>query len=102
MSDELFRRLFGDSEPTHLGSGWASGVGSVFLGALGLGAVLCLHFPSLLTFPALRARYPMSYIRALIQAGIAAALGPGGLSSSLRQREGPGLTGAALPITPPL
>src|SRR5881628_236877 len=43
MSDELFRRLFGDSEPTHLGSGWASGVGSVFLVALGLGAVLCLH-----------------------------------------------------------
>ena len=99
MSDELFRRLFGDSEPTHLGSGWASGVGSVFLGALGLGAVLCLHFPSLLTFPELRARYPMSYIRALIQAVIAAALVLGVLSSILRQRKVLGLTGAALAIT---
>jgi len=39
MSDAFFDKLFGDSEPTHLGSGWVSGVSSVFFGMLGLGGV---------------------------------------------------------------
>ena len=30
MSDAFFEKLFGDSEPTHLGSGWVSGVLGVF------------------------------------------------------------------------
>ena len=36
MSDEFFRKTFGDTEPVHLGSGWVSGVSAVFLGLLGL------------------------------------------------------------------
>jgi hypothetical protein len=51
MSDAFFEKLFGDTEPTHLGSGWVSGVSSVFFGILGLGGVLCLHYPALLTLP---------------------------------------------------
>jgi len=51
MSDAFFEKLFGDSEPTHLGTGWVSGVLGVFFGLLGLGGALCLHFPALLTLP---------------------------------------------------
>jgi len=36
MSDAFFDRLFGDSEPSHLGTGWVSGVSSVFFGMLGV------------------------------------------------------------------
>ena len=39
MSDEFFRKTFGDTESVQLGSGWVSGVSAVFLGLLGLGAV---------------------------------------------------------------
>ncbi len=44
MSDELFQKMFGDSEPTHMGTGWVSGTASVFFGMLALGGVLTLHF----------------------------------------------------------
>ncbi len=37
-------------------------------------AVLCLHYPELLTTPELRAVYPMTLVRALIAGGI--VLGP--------------------------
>src|SRR5271167_135737 len=67
MSDAFFERLFGDSEPTRLGSGWVSGISSVFFGMLGLGGVLCLHFPAVLTLPEARAHYPITIIRLLIQ-----------------------------------
>ena len=56
------------SEPRTLGSGWISGVGSIVLGAMAFGAVLCLLLPAELTTPELRAVYPMRLIRGLIQA----------------------------------
>jgi sterol desaturase/sphingolipid hydroxylase (fatty acid hydroxylase superfamily) len=96
MSDAFFRRLFGDEEPTHFGSGWVSGVLSVFFGLLGLGGVLCLHFPAILTLPDARAHYPMAIIRLLIQGLIVTALVLGGLSAILRQRKILALTGVAL------
>jgi hypothetical protein len=52
--DPVFKRLFGDDEPTHLGSGWAAGVVSVLAGLLALGGVLCFHFPGLLSAPRFR------------------------------------------------
>ena len=82
MSDAFFEKLFGDSEPTHLGSGWVSGVSSVFLGVLGLGGALCLHFPALLTLPDARAHYPMTIIRLLIQGTIVSALLLGAISAA--------------------
>src|SRR5689334_22989284 len=96
MSDAFFQKLFGDSEPTHLGSGWVSGVASVFFGMLGLGGVLCLHFPSLLTLPEAREHYPIAIIRLVIQGTIAAALVLGAISAIFRQRKVLALTGVAL------
>jgi lathosterol oxidase len=96
MSDAFFEKLFGDSEPTHLGSGWVSGVSSVFFGILGLGGALCLHFPALLTLPDARAHYPMTIIRLLIQGTIVSALVLGAISAMLRQRKVLALTGVAL------
>jgi len=96
VSDAFFRRVFGDSEPTHLGSGWVSGVASVFFGMLGVGGVLVLLFPSVLTLPEARALYPIHIMRVIIQATIAAALVLGAISAILRQRRVLGLTGAAL------
>jgi sterol desaturase/sphingolipid hydroxylase (fatty acid hydroxylase superfamily) len=96
MSDAFFQKLFGDSEPTRLGSGWVSGVSSVFFGILGLGGALCLHFPALLTLPDARAHYPLAIIRLLIQGVIAAALVLGAISAIMRQRKILALTGVAL------
>ena len=98
MSDEFFRKTFGDSEPVHLGSGWVSGVSAVFLGLLGLGAVLCLRFPALLTLPEARTHYPMGVIRPLIQGIIFAAFVFAAVSAVLRQRKILALTGAALAL----
>ncbi len=80
-ADDFFRKLFGDSEPTGLGSGWISGVSSIFLGMLGLGGALCLHYPALLTLPDARAHYPMGVIRFLIQGAIVAAFVLGAVSA---------------------
>jgi sterol desaturase/sphingolipid hydroxylase (fatty acid hydroxylase superfamily) len=96
LSDDFFQKLFGDSEPTKLGSGWVSGTASVFFGVLSLGGVLTLHFPGLLTLPEARAVYPIDIIRLLIQGTIAAALVLGAISAILRERKILGLTGAAL------
>jgi sterol desaturase/sphingolipid hydroxylase (fatty acid hydroxylase superfamily) len=98
MSDEFFRKTFGDTEPVHLGSGWVSGVSAVFLGLLGLGAVLCLRFPALLTLPEARAHYPMGVIRPLIQGIIFAAFVLAAVSAVLRERKVLALTGAALAV----
>src|SRR5882757_4538968 len=96
MSDAFFQKVFGDSEPTHLGSGWVSGVLGVFFGLLGLGGALCLHFPALLTLPEARSHYPMVVIRLLIQGTIAAAFVLAGLSAILRQRKVLALTAGLL------
>jgi len=93
MSDEFFSKLFGDSEPTHLGTGWVSGTASVFVGMLGLGGALTLHFPGLLTLPEAREFYPIEIMRLLIQGMIAAALVLGAISAILRERKVLGLTG---------
>ncbi len=96
--DDFFKRVFGDSEPTHVGSGWFSGVGSIFLGFLGFGGALCLHFPALLTLPDARVHYPMHVIRLLIQGAIVAALVLGAISSVLRQRKVLALTGLSFAL----
>ena len=98
MSDEFFRKTFGDTEPVEIGSGWISGVIAVFLGLLGVGAVLCLRFPQLLTLPEARAHYPMGVIRPLIQGVIAAAFVFAGISAVLRERKVLALTGAGLAL----
>ena len=68
MIEEKINEIFGDEDPTGFGTGWWSGVLSAFFGLLAFGAVVCLHFPQLLTSPELRAYYPMPVMRMLIQA----------------------------------
>jgi hypothetical protein len=53
-------------EPTGIGSGWVSGLLGAICGVLGLGAVLCFHYPWLLTTPEARALYPVPLVRGLL------------------------------------
>src|SRR5450432_35196 len=98
MSDEFFRKTFGDAEPTHIGSGWISGVCGVFLGLLALGGTLCLRFPEVLTLPEARAKYPIEIMRLLIQGTIFAAFVFAAASAIMRQRKVLALSGAALAL----
>jgi hypothetical protein len=59
---------------SHFGTGWWSGVLSTFCGVLSFGAVLCLHFPQVLSSPELRPHYPMHTMRILIECLIVAAI----------------------------
>jgi sterol desaturase/sphingolipid hydroxylase (fatty acid hydroxylase superfamily) len=96
--DRWFARIFDDPEPTRLGSGWASGTTAVFLGLLGLGGVLCLHFPELLTWPRLREVYVLIWIRRLIGVVIGLAFLFGLISAVLRTRKVLGFTGMGLAL----
>ncbi|MGQ0553685.1 MAG: sterol desaturase family protein [Planctomycetota bacterium] len=81
-----------------LGSGWLSGLGSVVLGALGLGVVLCFHFPEWLTLPELRALYPLVWVRAVLHGVLIAGFVLGVLSVWLRRRKVLGLAGLGLTV----
>jgi len=83
---------------TRFGSGWISGVAAVTLGALGLGAVLCLLFPDVLTSPETRGYYPLPIVRFLIHLVLVGAFGLGLLSVVLSRRLRLGLTGMGLAL----
>jgi lathosterol oxidase len=85
-----------DNLPTKLGSGWTSGVLSIVLGIVGLGAVICFHFPNLFTMPELREKYPVEILRAVLHLVLVAAFLLAMLSLVLRERKLLGLTGATL------
>jgi len=93
MLEQKINELFGDKDPTGFGTGWWSGVLSAFLGLLAFGAVVCLHFPQLLTSPNLRPYYSMYVIRLLIQAVIVGAIIFGVVSAMLRRKKVLALTG---------
>ena len=93
MLEERINKIFGDDDPGGFGTGWWSGVLSAFFGLLALGAVVCLHFPQVLTSPELRHYYPMPLIRMLIQAVIAGAIICGVVSAMLRRKKILALTG---------
>lgn len=96
--DRLLARLFDDGGPAGFGSGWASGTMSVFLGAVGVGAVACLRWPDLLTFPDSRTLLALWWIRPLVAAIIGLSFGLGLLSALLRPRKVLGLTGMGLSL----
>jgi lathosterol oxidase len=81
-----------------LGRRWLPGIVSAFLGALGLFAVLCLHYPALLTTPELRAVYPMPLVRTAIATGLAAAIACGGLALLADRGRRLGCLGLALAL----
>jgi lathosterol oxidase len=80
-------------EPTAFGSGWISGVLSAALGLLGLGAVLCFHFPEFLTTPEARALYPVPWVRALLHLVLVGAFVLGAISLTLRRNKMLGTVG---------
>lgn len=88
----------GDNDSSNLGSGWASGVLSVFLGAIGLGGVLVLWFPEWLSTERFRSHYPLALLRALLELAIGIAFLAGALSLALRRRKALGSTGCALSL----
>jgi sterol desaturase/sphingolipid hydroxylase (fatty acid hydroxylase superfamily) len=88
-----FRWSLQSFEARDFGSGWISGVASAALGLLGLGAVVCFHFPSILTVPELRSLYPVPYIRALLHLVLVGAFVLGAISLSLRQNKALGTAG---------
>lgn len=80
-------------EPTSFGSGWMSGVLSAALGLIGLGAVLCLQFPELLTTPEARALYPIGWVRGLLHLVLVGAFVLGAISLTLRRNKALGTVG---------
>ena len=84
------------TSPRHFGTGWISGTLSVALGAIGLGAVLCLHFPEYLTVPDVRLHYPLAIIRALIHLVLVSSFFLGMLSVVLRHNKTLGMLGICL------
>ena len=80
------------------GTGWLSGVVSIALGAIGLAAVFCFHFPSLLTVPEMRALYPVPFIRALLHVVLVWSFVAGVISVCLRRRKILGMTGISLTL----
>lgn len=98
MIEQRINDFFGDAESTGFGTGWWSGILSVFFGFLSFGAVLCLHFPQILTSPELRPHYPMHAMRVLIQGVIVASIVFGVISSITRKKKTLALTGMLLAI----
>lgn len=99
MTDSDHRQIEIDQpEPKHFGTGWISGVLSTVLGAVGLLAVLCFHFPSLMTMPELRALYPVPYIRALLLLILVGSFLLGGISIYLRRSRSIGGIGILLTL----
>ncbi|HKW61663.1 MAG TPA: sterol desaturase family protein [Candidatus Acidoferrum sp.] len=96
--EEKINDLFGDAESTGFGTGWWSGILSVFCGFLAFGGVLCLHFPQFLTSAELRPFYSLHGVRLLIQLLIVAAVALGTISSILRKKKILGLTGMLFAI----
>lgn len=78
------------------GSGWISGTLSVALALGGLAAVLCFHFPSLLTLPQAREYYPLPWVRALLHVILVAGFLFGLTSIMLRENKTLGLIGMGL------
>ncbi len=78
------------------GSGWISGVLSIALGAIGLGTVICFLFPTILTVPELRGRYPVTYIRGILHFVLVSAFLLGVISVCLWKQKRMGMTGIAL------
>jgi lathosterol oxidase len=96
--DRWFERVFGDTEPGSFGTGWMSGVASVFLGAVGLAGVLVFAFPEWFSTERFRALYPVAILRGALQVVIGLAFLLGATSLLLRRRKVLGLTGLSLAI----
>jgi sterol desaturase/sphingolipid hydroxylase (fatty acid hydroxylase superfamily) len=93
---ELRRDLESEPSQRQLGSGWLSGVASLVLAVVGLGAVLCLRYPDVLTVPDARAMYNVGLIRLALHVVLIAAFVLGTMSIVLRRQKVLGFTALAL------
>src|SRR5262249_6984111 len=93
---ELRKDLESSPDDRRLGSGWISGAISLVLGVIGLGAVLCLRYPQLLTVPEARSMYSQGLIRLLVHLVLIAAFVLGIVSIVLRRQKVLGFTAIAL------
>ena len=84
------------SEPIGFGRGWISGVIAAVLGVAGLGAVLCLRFPDVLTIPHLREHYPVAVIRGVVHVALVASFLLGTVSVCLRANKMLGVSAIGL------
>lgn len=82
-----------DGLPTDIGSGWLSGVLSIVLGTIGLGAVLCFLFPERLTMIDVRPHYPVPILRGALHVVLVLAFLLGLASACLRPKRGLGFVG---------
>jgi sterol desaturase/sphingolipid hydroxylase (fatty acid hydroxylase superfamily) len=78
------------------GSGWISGVLALVLSLVGLGAVLCLRYPEVLTVPEARELYNVGLIRLALHLGLIAAFVLGILSIVLREQKTLGFASLAI------
>jgi sterol desaturase/sphingolipid hydroxylase (fatty acid hydroxylase superfamily) len=83
-------------EERGLGSGWISGTLAVVLACAGLGAVLCLHYPQLLTVPQARSVYDVRLIRLLVHLVLIGGFVLAIVSIVLRQQKVLGCTAISL------
>lgn len=86
----------GASPPKHFGSGWISGTLSIVLASIGFLAVLCFHFPSLLTIPDARSYYPVPVVRAVLHFVLVGGFLLGLVSVTLRQNKVLGSVGMGI------
>jgi sterol desaturase/sphingolipid hydroxylase (fatty acid hydroxylase superfamily) len=88
-----------DSENRRFGSGYISGMLSIVLGVVGLGTVLCLMYPQLLTVPEIHTVYSeqvVGLIRLALHVVLIAAFVFGILSITLRQSKTLGFAGMTI------
>jgi sterol desaturase/sphingolipid hydroxylase (fatty acid hydroxylase superfamily) len=85
-----------ESSERHFGSGWISGVLALTLAVLGLGAVLCLRYPDLLTVADARALYNVGVIRLAVHLVLISGFILGIVSIILRKQKVLGFTALAL------
>lgn len=96
--ERMITRVFDDADPAGFGTGWMSGTGGVFLGALALAGVLVFQYPGVLSTETFRAQYPIGVLRALLQIVIGAAFLLAATSLVLRRRKVLGLVGLGLTL----
>ncbi len=86
------------TEPMNFGSGWISGFLSAIFGIIGVGAVLCFHFPDALTMPQLRPYYPLPLVRGALHTLLVASFILGIVSVCLRRNKAFGVVGMSFTL----
>lgn len=95
----LRQDLESPSPQRRFGSGWISGVLALVLSVLGLGAVLCLLYPDMLTVPEARQMYDVALIRLTLHFVLIAAFLLATVSIVLRKNKVIAFVSLALVLT---